>query len=914
MVTGISRLSETSRVVLQAVYDHVRERGSWPTYTVVDLYLDRSLGIEDTQAALAAVPNRYMRPPWQQHGYYDNDEVRLTLRGVHECKGGPEDLLLLVRFVEWLTRAEQVWDPKDGTPVATSIEFAGELGVLLEPPKPERTKETTDSADVTARTGQDEPPSQQAEGHTENQVMAEVDTKAGTYIEDARAAVVRVRTLSDLVRGIWVAAGHPPDEPWRWRLTLDRRGLRPYRQVHSVAELLDRVEPEQPLMPTPDRDAAATTAVGPQPDPGTELDVLLTLLRPEIADTAAALLRADLFDEAIFAAFRRVEHELQQRTGLAGSIGDTLIAQAFRDKSDPIRISAHDKDAERLIELFSGSIGLLKGDRSHKDKPALPCRSRRECLRQLAQASVLLDLLDRDIAVAPTIRGYNQSEDVIELWVDRASAQSQVWLGEHRLTVRAATPSALIVDRAGVPPGEHDLFLIDGTRHGPITTVSLIREPNLTAWYRVAEVNIPLFVDATSAPHADLVGVRLTIREDGLLSERIFPTSNAYRVGDYVTWVWDTTRTVGPLSARLRPCDPLRRLWEVSCLFAGEPMPPVHEPRLARITLEPATLLLHVGNKVPIRALGHYTDGIATWSEPLDNPNITTDDSKIAHRDGGVVFAKQCGETMLRIERDGRYASAVVHIAAHPRGTLTDFLTGLPSVVGLAWTADGLVISARSRDLWRVGKDGKFTLIAGIPLQPPAHGGTDTIAASADGALAVRLVGHGDLLILDPPDSYRRSHWVHPPGKGVIMAMTWDGPDLIVTLDTGVISRVCPDDSTETVFTVPQVPTCLSLADGTLLVLTGGHSSELWRIPLVDPSQATNLTLNSEVNAFSAVASINDTIYMTEFHGGRLVRLDGTHLTDVCYGLDNPTALAGGTDGSIYIAEFGRGAVRRMLP
>jgi hypothetical protein len=107
---------------------------------------------------------------------------------------------------------------------------------------------------------------------------------------------------------------------------------------------------------------------------------------------------------------------------------------------------------------------------------------------------------------------------------------------------------------------------------------------------------------------------------------------------------------------------------------------------------------------VPIRALGHYTDGIATWSEPLDNPSVTTDDNKIAHCDGGVVIAKQCGDTMLRIERDGRYASAVVHIAAHPRGTLTDFLTGLPSIVGLAWTADGLVISARNRDLWRVGK------------------------------------------------------------------------------------------------------------------------------------------------------------------------------------------------------------------
>ena len=50
-----------------------------------------------------------------------------------------------------------------------------------------------------------------------------------------------------------------------------------------------------------------------------------------------------------------------------------------------------------------------------------------------------------------------------------------------------------------------------------------------------------------------------------------------------------------------------------------------------------------------------------------------------------------------------------------------------------------------------MSENGKFTLVLGIPLQPPVHGGTDNIAASTDGALAVRLAGHGDLVILDPP-------------------------------------------------------------------------------------------------------------------------------------------------------------------
>ncbi|MFD8761369.1 TIGR02391 family protein [Streptomyces mirabilis] len=40
---------------------------------------------------------------------------------------------------------------------------------------------------------------------------------------------------------------------------------------------------------------------------------------------------ADRFDDAIFAAFRRLEHEVQQRTG-SPAIGTELVTTAFRDK------------------------------------------------------------------------------------------------------------------------------------------------------------------------------------------------------------------------------------------------------------------------------------------------------------------------------------------------------------------------------------------------------------------------------------------------------------------------------------------------------------------------------------------------------------------------------------------------------
>lgn len=267
--------------------------------------------------------------------------------------------------------------------------------------------------------------------------------------------------------------------------------------------------------------------------------MFLTLLRSEIIEAAGAQLRNHLYDDAIFAAYRRVESYLQERAGLPGTIGDQLVKQAFEEIAKPVKISARAQDSQRLMELLGGAFGLLKGDRSHKDKPALPCRSTRECLRQLAHASALLDLLDRDVAVAPSVRGYHHRGDTLELWVERASAQSLVWLDERLCDIISYQPGSLAVNVTGIPTGEHDLFIVDGTRTSPVTQIWLAAEPPTKGWYRVREVNIPLFSDRAGTERLSVTGLRLTVLEANVQSERVVPTSNTYHVGDYVEWHYD---------------------------------------------------------------------------------------------------------------------------------------------------------------------------------------------------------------------------------------------------------------------------------------------------------------------------------------------------------------------------------------
>jgi hypothetical protein len=947
----VSEQSDGSRqswgMVLQIIYNLFRQRGSWPTFRTVDLRLDRQLDIEDTQAALAAMPAVYLQRPWRMTGFNDADEVRLSLRGVQACEGGSDDLELLAAFMRWLVETEQSQDPLDESDLTvTSVQFAEAIGLRL------GQEAETDESSVSEGANDNSiraDPERTVDGDAEQAAVAKPtiampsDDAASVdpEVEENRAALIRLRVLGDLLPRFFAQASW---QAWQWQYSIDRQMLRPYRHIRGVAQLLDYAD-QQRQKHQQRQDATGRTAyigVGVQmpeyraadevseaelqlPQDADQLDVFLTLLRPEVVVAAGAQLRNHLYDDAIFAAYRRVESYLQERARLPGTIGDQLVKQAFEQISEPIKISARSQDSQRLMELLRGAFGLLKGDRSHKDKPALPCRSTRECLRQLAHASALLDLLDRDVAVAPSLRGYHHRGDTLELWIERASAQSQVWIDDYLCEIISYQPGSLALDVTGIPSGEHDLFIVDGTRTSPVTQVWLAAEPPKKGWYRVKEVNIPLFSDSAGIQRRQsITGLRLTVLEADVQSERIVPTIKPYRVGDYVEWHYRLPSEAAPRGrsvkvllgetwVRDRSTERPIRIWESSALFDGNPIAPAHEPRLMKITLEPEVLLMRLDEKAPIRILGHYTDGVATWSEPVHSLRVTTTNDKVAFPNGATVIAKGYGTAELRVEHDGRYGSATIQVAAHPAGTLVDLLTGLPPVTGVAWARDSLIISTRTSELWRLTRDGKYQLAAAVPTQPPVHGGTDTIAAADNGDLAIRLLGHSDVLVLDAGSDYRNSRWVKKSDAGVVMAMAWNDADLILGLDTGIIQRMYPDGLVENVTTLPQGMISITCASDGLLALTNPEDPVLWHVPYDRPEEARNLFDGHEPISANVVAWLDGHAYFADFHGGRLLRFESGHIVEVAADMQNPGEMTAAPDGTIYIAEFGRGAVKRLL-
>lgn len=868
-------------VAVQVLYDQLRERGAWPTFTQVDRVLDRQYGIEDAQAELAALPAEYLPRSWSRAIFSDTDEVRLTLRGVAACPNSHDDLQLLASFLRWAAEREQA-DESDGQVVVSSVEFAAHAGLPLD----------ADALDN--------------------------DRSELPEIAEARAQMIRLGVLAQAVPAFWNSAGQATQQRWRWTFTLSR-GVRQFRGLADVDELLERdrefwqkVHEARSPAPESSVDLPVQTVDDDPHDEATPFDVLVTILRPEIIDASVKQLRSGHFDDAIFAAFRRIEHEVQQRTGL-NSIGDRLISEAFGKNSSKPRISISDRqqDSDRLVELFGGAVGLHKGDRSHKDKPALPCRSRSECIRLLAHASALLDLLDRGVELAPAVVGYQQQGGLLELSVLRLGPEVQVWLDDQPCRVRARTAATLTIDVDGISTGPHDLYLAAGTRQGPAVPVFVSHELGSDNWHRVEEVGIELFRDESGAPHSDFSGVRLHSFDEGLHLHRIFPTDAPYQVGDYVRWS-SGGRPIGAVWARQEGSTQLTKIYDGATLFDGVVIGPGQPERTYRLSLEPPVVRLRRDEKMPLRALRHVTDGVASWTEPLDSPDVVSDDERVVHYRGGVVTAKHDGTTTLRLHHDGLYCAASIQVGAHLSGAIAEVLTGLPPVAGIACIGDKLVVSTRQGALWAV-EHGKYEILTSLPLLPPVYGGTDTIAASADGDLAVRMLDRHGILLLRVDEQYRRSRLIELPEAHLISSMCWIRTTLIVGTQTGEVWQITAENRQKKLTEVGGFVVALA-ADDERVYVAAGTPRRLLSFPLKTPEQVEDVSYSPTSFDITDIIMSDETLFLTEFHKGRVLALRDYQTREVATGLRKPGSLASSNNGTVYVAEFGRGAVARILP
>lgn len=126
-------LTVQERAVLQAIYDHFRELGMWPSFIAIDRPIRREHRW-DTGAIILSLPaSLIVQPRPGNLRPIASDELRLRLLGIQACDGSAEDTERFVRTLRWLAEREETYEPPAGSgdelPQVTSQEVADYLGL-----------------------------------------------------------------------------------------------------------------------------------------------------------------------------------------------------------------------------------------------------------------------------------------------------------------------------------------------------------------------------------------------------------------------------------------------------------------------------------------------------------------------------------------------------------------------------------------------------------------------------------------------------------------------------------------------------------------------------------------------------------------------------------------------------------------
>lgn len=131
MSTTVDVLTSEQQLVLQAIYDHFRQQGSWPTFIAVDRPLRKAHNL-DTKSMFLSLPDHLVVKPLPNMLRADT-ELRLRLLGVLQCEGGAEDADRFVRLLPWLAQKEVEFEPEPGStdsdPSVTSEEIRAFLKI-----------------------------------------------------------------------------------------------------------------------------------------------------------------------------------------------------------------------------------------------------------------------------------------------------------------------------------------------------------------------------------------------------------------------------------------------------------------------------------------------------------------------------------------------------------------------------------------------------------------------------------------------------------------------------------------------------------------------------------------------------------------------------------------------------------------
>lgn len=477
-------------------------------------------------------------------------------------------------------------------------------------------------------------------------------------------------------------------------------------------------------------------------------DIQWELLPTSIAIASKSNVEAGSFDDAILAAFRYVEGEIQERIG-STQIGKNLLDEAFDGSAPKIEIAT--ATTRHFVKaLFAGAFGLIRNDRAHKKKPVLPCASLGECAHYLGFAALLLDLLSKDRALFPSVSDVEYklaSKDNAEATFKGSRLDSSVRIESAVGPLKILRVSEDAID-AALPKhyvGTLEVF----SQSECIFSVSAdTRElkPGEANAYEVLYSDIPLYSDPECTElRTECVGLLLECYEVGRTYRRITPVRPAeYPKGSFLslnayekngldrTWYRDPE-----LGAKLVG-------WDGSLINSPSIVSNRTDLRLTGLKLQPNPIRAAVGDIVTLSVRFAESGGVVRIEQELPSINISSSNPKVAFVNNGVLRAKALGTSTLSCAMHGIGVSAIAEIVQPIRGEPLSVFHGLRNLGQMRFDGDGsLLMTNQTRYVFRRRPDG--TVERAIALQQPDTypSGIDRLAVDHERGLVVNSVfGH----------------------------------------------------------------------------------------------------------------------------------------------------------------------------
>ncbi|RQR33942.1 MULTISPECIES: TIGR02391 family protein [unclassified Burkholderia] len=643
-------------------------------------------------------------------------------------------------------------------------------------------------------------------------------------------------------------------------------------------------------------------------------------VHPAIQEQAKDIAESGKFDDAILAALRYVESEIQGRIG-STSIGQALLNEAFDGPAPKIQIGGS-RDVEWVKSIFSGAFGFVRNDRAHKAVPALPCGSIDECNSFLQFAGFLLRLLDRDKALLPNIA----SVEVVAL-------SDRMTVGFHgaQLTridkvvgsgqsFRATLQRADLAEFELSPGFAGELDVFSGA--DKVHSVHVDGRPIGTGAdniYEVIDANIPLYEDVGGKlRRLDCTGFMVEANEGGKVFLRIQPTRGTYKKGQYVShgpFEFDRP-AIGKTWFRSANGEILPA-WDSSVLAAPNILGERGKGVVSNLGLFPNVVSLSVGEIRTLSAQVVETDGSIRRNVSTSGGVWNSQDEQVAHVGGGILRAKSLGKTRVDYIQHGFKSSIDVRVEDHVHGDKSIYFESLYRPQSIRFdSADDLYFCDQSSSIFKLKRNGGVETVLRIPKPDLAPFGVDCIAIDKNGGIYANNIHQGaafyfrrDGARFGAGNEIGRS--VEGTKKGMV---TTNSGDLFVTVmqsKGGCVLHVHPD-GVETTFSLRGSAHVIGIGpDGHLYVAP--HRARSIDVYEQDGRLIDTIELAVEGPVGDLSISADGTIYVAMFGAGQLLKLTrspvGFQQSVVATDLGSPTGVSLDSQGRACVSDLSSGRI-----